>query len=270
MKTIRRWGALAVALAALALCLPQGAAAQTPDNNWHFTLGIDPWAPTINGKLEYALPPGGVGNPVVQIGPNNYLTNLKAEVPIFAEGRKGDFSISAELLYLSLTSEKVTSIFGGGGSIVPITTFSTIRGLESTLVGGYAVAKGQAGTLDVIAGLRYYGLRSTTVSQFSVVGPGGGIVVIKTSISARADLWDGVAGVRGRVSLSKHWFLPYYADIGTGTSSLTYQLVGGVAYAWSWGNTGVVFRRLFYDQKDDKLIQNLSFGGPALYVAFRL
>jgi hypothetical protein len=102
-----------------------------------------------------------------------------------------------------------------------------------------------------------------------VAGPGG-IVPVKGSISAHANLWDGVAGVRGRVNLSKHWFLPYFADIGTGTSSLTYQLVGGVAYAWSWGNTGVVFRRLFYDQKDDKLIQNLSFGGPALYVAFRL
>ena len=42
MNAICRGGALAVALAALALCLPQGAPAQTPDNNWHFTLGIDP------------------------------------------------------------------------------------------------------------------------------------------------------------------------------------------------------------------------------------
>jgi hypothetical protein len=263
-----RGRALSVALAGLALCLPHGGAAQTPDNNWHVIAGIDLWAPTINGnngKLKYTLPPD---NPLVEIGPNDYFQHVKAAVPVFAEARKGDFSIFAELLYLSLTSPERT-IFIVDGGLVPLRTSSSIKGLESTLFGGYTVTRGPAGTFDVIGGLRYFGARTTTDFSFNVVGTGGGIVTIRTDISAHQDLWDGVAGVRGQVNLGRHWFLPYYADIGAGTSSLTYQLIGGVAYSWSWGNTGVVFRQLYYDQKDDKLLQNLRFGSPALYIAFR-
>jgi hypothetical protein len=273
-----RSGALAAALAALVLCLPHGAAAQTPDNDWHFRLGLDGWAPTINGKLKYALPPGSGagGNPEVEVGPNKYLKNLKAVVPVFAEARKGKFSLLADVLYLSLGGESSRVI--GAGLTVPVdvklnsSTSTSIKGTIGALVAGFAVAESPSGSLDAIGGVRYLGLRTTTNWQLSadITGPGGGVVLAKTgSISQRVDLWDGVAGVKGRVNLGEHWFLPYYADIGTGTSSLTYQLDGGVAYAWSWGSTGLMFRHLYYDQKDDKLIQGLKFSGPELTLAFR-
>jgi hypothetical protein len=281
-RSILTGGALAAALAGLALCLPHDAAAQTPDNDWHFTLGLDGWAPTINGKLKYSLPPGtGTGGgvtlpPEVEVGPNKYLKNLKAVVPVFAEARKGKFSFLADVIYLSLGGERSSVI--GAGLTVPVdvklnsSTSTSIKGTMGALVAGFAVADSAGGRLDVIGGVRYLGLRTTTNWQLSadITGPGGGVVLAKTgSISQRVDLWDGVAGVKGRVNLGEHWFLPYYADIGTGTSSLTYQLDGGVAYAWSWGNTGLMFRHLYYDQKDDKLIQGLKFSGPELTLAFR-
>jgi hypothetical protein len=274
MQTMEKpWGVV-VASTILALCLAHGAAAQVPDNDWHFTLGIDGWAPTISGDLKYSLPPGGTP-PEVSVGPNDYLSHLKALVPVFFEARKSKFSIFADVIYLSLGEQKsrVTEV----GPSIPVdvtlnkstsTSFKTVIGL---LVGGYAVAEGQAGHVDVIVGARYLGLKATTDWQLTadITGPGGDVVLSKTgTISKRGDLVDGVTGVRGRLNLGTHFFIPYYADIGAGSSSLTYQLAGGISYGWSWGGAGILFRHLYYDQSDDKFLQSVKLSGPELTLAF--
>jgi hypothetical protein len=268
-------GKLVTAFAVLALCLVHGAAAQAPDNDWHFTVGIDGWAPTINGQLKYSLPPGGSLPPEVEVGPNDYLKNLKGLVPVFAEARKARFSLFADVIYLSLGNEKSSVIQAGQSVPVDIqvnkSTSTSFKGVTAALVAGYAVAEGPWGRVDVIAGARYLGLKTTTDWQLSadITGPGGGVVLTRTgTISQRVDLWDGVAGAKGRFNLSEHWYMPYYGDIGAGSSSLTYQLDGGIAYTWGWGSTGLMFRHLYYDQKDDRLLQGIKFSGPELTLAF--
>jgi hypothetical protein len=37
--------------------------------------------------------------------------------------------------------------------------------------------------------------------------------------------------VKGRFALDEHWFVPYYADLGTGESDLTWQIAGGIGCA---------------------------------------
>ena len=61
-----------------------------------------------------------------------------------------------------------------------------------------------------------------------------------------------------------------YLDGGTGSSSLTWQGMLGVAYSYKWGGVTLAYRHLYYDQKGDKLIQDMRFSGPALGVTFRL
>jgi hypothetical protein len=49
------------------------------------------------------------------------------------------------------------------------------------------------------------------------------------------DLWDGIIGVKGRFLLGgSNWSIPYYLDVGTGSSSLTWQGMLGVAYTYKW------------------------------------
>ncbi len=43
----------------------------------------------------------------------------------------------------------------------------------------------------------------------------------------------------------------------------------GVAYSFKWGAVTLTYRNLYYDQKGDKLIQNMHLSGPALGVTFR-
>ena len=48
----------------------------------------------------------------------------------------------------------------------------------------------------------------------------------------RVDQWDGIVGAKGAFALGdKHkWVVPYYVDIGTGDSDVTWQAELGVGY----------------------------------------
>ena len=56
-------------LAALALGGPFGAAAQTPGDEWKFSITPYLWLPNIDGTLKYSVPPGAAGSPEVEVGP---------------------------------------------------------------------------------------------------------------------------------------------------------------------------------------------------------
>ena len=65
------------------------------------------------------------------------------------------------------------------------------------------------------------------------------------------------------------WFLPYYLDAGAGSSALTAQALAGVGYAFKWGEMVLTYRVVYYDLKDDGLLQDIRFAGPALGASFR-
>jgi hypothetical protein len=89
--------------------------------------------------------------------------------------------------------------------------------------------------------------------------------------SAGQDSWDGVIGVKGKVFFGdeKTWVAPYYADIGTRDSELTYQLVGGIGYAFKWGEVAASWRYLDYTMKSGGPFEDLNLSGPQLSVTFR-
>ena len=69
--------------------------------------------------------------------------------------------------------------------------------------------------------------------------------------------------------LNEKWYIPYYADIGTGQSNLTWQLYAAIGYKFNWGNIRLGYRYLEYDQDDDKFVQDLKLYGPVLGIGFR-
>jgi len=249
-----------------------------PAGQWKFSITPYLWLPNINGTLKYDIPQGAGGSPEVETGPNDYLQNLQSIILLSGEVRKDRWSVFTDVIYLAFTDEnsKVTSVnFGGSlvSSSLNLATSSSLRGTAWTLGAGYAVQTGHALKLDVFGGLRYFSLQASTSWQLDAVvsGPSGSqIFPLAGGISAGADLWDGIIGVRGRIPLgSSDWSIPYYLDIGTGSSQMTYQWLLGIAYSFKWGEVTLAYRDLYYDQADDKLVQNLRFSGPALGATFR-
>ena len=268
---------LASMTAAAIFTAPAHAQAVAPANQWTFSITPYLWLPNINGTLKYSVPPG-TGSPEVEAGPNDYLENLQAVIMISGEARKDRWSVFTDLIYLGFSDEdsSVKSV-NFGGSLVStsanVATSSSFRGTAWTLGTGYAVQTNQTVMLDIFGGLRYFSLEASTDWQLAVAitGPGGGQTFPRTgSISEGADLWDGIVGVRGRVLLgSGDWFIPYYLDVGAGSSNWTWQGMLGVTYSVKWGGVMLAYRNLFYDQNNDKLIQDLRFTGPALGLTFR-
>jgi len=83
--------------------------------------------------------------------------------------------------------------------------------------------------------------------------------------------WDAIVGVKGRVGIgaSREWFVPYYVDIGTGDSDLTWQGMVGIGYAYPWGEVVATWRYLDYSFKSSAKVDDLKMTGPLLGVAFR-
>lgn len=74
---------------------------------------------------------------------------------------------------------------------------------------------------------------------------------------------------RARFGSDLRWFVPYYADIGTGNSDLTWQAIIGLGYSFGWGDVVAVWRYLDYDFESGKPMQSLTFNGVAVGVSFR-
>jgi hypothetical protein len=265
-------------LAALALCGPLSAAAETPGSQWTFSITPYLWLPNINGTLKYSIPQGASGSPEVQVGPNDYLENLNLAFMISGEVRKDRWAVFTDVIYLDFSSQKsgVKSInFGGDlvSSSTNVSTSSTLRGGVWTLGGGYAVLPGRPVEMDVFGGLRYAGVHASTDWQLTaaVTGPNAGQTFPRSgNISERMDLWAGIFGVKGRVWLGRsNWSVPYYLDAGGGTSNMTWQGMLGIAYSWKWGDVSLTYRNLYYVQKGDGLIQDLRLSGPAVGATFR-
>jgi hypothetical protein len=280
----RRSRTLGIGLALMTLVtisLPAYAGDPAPADKWTFAVRPYLWAPGISGTLKYDIPPGGGGGASVDIS-SYILQNLNFALMLSAEARKGNWSVLTDVVYLDVESDdskvKSVSFTGPGGRVevsagADVGTKVNLSGIEWELAGAYTVARGRNSSLDVLAGFRYLGLKAETDWQLSgtITGPGPGqSFAASGSTSDRVDLWDGIIGIRGYVGLGQSkWAIPYYLDVGTGTSTITSQAMAGIEYRYSWGELQLLYRYLYYDLKGDKLLQNVSLNGPAIGVNFR-
>ena len=259
---------LTVALANPLICTHAG---ESMSDAWQFSVTPYLWGPTINGDLKYQAPPGTGGSPEVEVGPNNYLSALNFAMMISGEARKGSWGVLTDIIYLDASTDKsdVKSIAAPLGRSYPIDTGSKagLSGLIWQLGGFYNAVKTPSVTMDALVGFRYFKVKSSLDWQFS--GPLGRFPQ-SGSYSEKQDLLDAIIGIRGKFNIGEgKWFVPYHLDVGTGSSSLTWQGVAGLGYEMGWGDVQLTYRHLYYDQSSDKLLQDFSFSGPALSATFR-
>ncbi len=62
--------------------------------------------------------------------------------------------------------------------------------------------------------------------------------------------------------------MPYYGDIGAGSSNTTWQALLGVGYRFAWGDAVFVVRSLSYNFTDSSEL-DVRMIGPALGASFR-
>jgi len=258
-------------------------AAESDSGGWTFEVAPYAWLPGIEGRLKYDLPPGS-GDPEVGVSGPDLLDMLNFALLLNGTARKGRFSINSDFVYLSLgkdTEGTLVSISPDGpllGTLIPVdadlilSTSTELDGVQWSLSVGYAVRQTEASLTEVFVGTRYFNVESvsnweltTTIDLPGQIEP----FPRSGSVKAKAELWDGIIGIRGRHKIGdSRWVVPYAADIGAGSSDLTWNAMTGLLHEFDWGGLGLVYRHLAYDQDDDELLQSFSFSGPAIVARF--
>ena len=280
------------ALAATFLCAISSVAVAADDpDKWQFQVTPYLWLPTISGDLNFTPPAGGGGGsggggPGIDVGPTDWLDLLNGAALINAGARKGRFSILGDLVYLDMESDNDTvksvtdSISVPGTPVeipidasVSVSASTELDGITWTLALGYVMKQTETSLVDLLVGVRYLNVDIVTNWTLSadITLPGGGVVLpAQGSIGTDLELWDGLVGIHGYFGLGESkWTVPYYLDVGTGSSDLTWQAMAGFAYSYHWGELMLVYRHLYYDEGDSGFLEDFTFSGPAFGARFR-
>jgi hypothetical protein len=270
------------AAAVIAVSAPAAAAdVNAWDGNWHYDFAIYGWFPGVKGTFNFDLPPGVILPPPglgeshsATVTPNDYLSSLQFVLMLAGEARKGNGAIFGDLIYMDMASltSKVKHVTTPSGDVVLPVNADVNVGLRSTIFtlgGSYTIDRTRLGNFDLLGGFRYADMKTSLDWNFSAPN---GILSQSGGTSETINLYDGIVGFRGAVSLSPDgkWYLPYYADIGAGNeSNWTWQAYAGVGYRFDWGNVLVAFRNLSYNTSKSKSVESLDLTGPLIAFDFR-
>jgi len=246
--------------------------AQARPDDWQFHAILYGYFPDIGGKTTF---PAGSGSSI-DVSADTIIDNLKFTFMGTFEAKKGAWGMFTDILYLDVGGSKSQTRDVTIGPVqlpagVTADLSLDVKGTVWTLAGTYRAMTTPEANVDVFAGARMISVKENLGWDFSanvgpIVGPGR-----QGSSEAKITNWDGIIGAKGRVSFGsrREWFVPYYVDVGTGESDLTWQAIGGIGYAFSWGEVLAAWRYLDYKFKSGKKLEDLNFNGPAIGVAFR-
>jgi hypothetical protein len=272
-----RWTAtLAIAGSVLAN-LPFRAEA-ADDGQWHFRVTPYLWFPAMSGSLDAEVP--GLLGPTAgvprqldvstTVNPDSYLSSLQMAAMVSAEASKGKWSILTDIVYTDFSNQdmKIDRAIDRQLQLPAPVSRQARMDLSATiwtLAAGYRVVDDRSWSLDLIGGLRYLEMNSDLT--VTLEGPAGRALRSQKASVDMSD-WDGIVGLRGQVSIQDtKWFVPFYADVGTGDSELTWQGMLGVGYRFDWGEATLVWRALGYQFDNNNM--DLTMNGPGLGVSFR-
>ena len=265
--------ACAATLSCLAALLTNHPSSAQSSDEWRFRAIVYVYLPSIDGETTFPSPGGGGG---ASVDASKILENLNFAFMGTFEADKGRWGMFTDVIYLDIgDSESPSRDISIGGGTLPASVNATIRydlnGWLWTLAGLWRAASAPNYELNLIGGARLFDVDQNIDWQLS--GNIGSVALPDRAGNRMAGVknWDAIVGLKGRVTFGEEhrWFVPYYLDVGTGESSLTWQATAGVGYAFGWGDVMCAWRHIDYDMKSGKSIEAMSFDGPGVAVAFR-
>ena len=268
-------GLLVFAAAALlpALATADEVFATGQSDTWKFSATLYGWLPDVHGTVDFPV----LGTTQdIGVDANTLLNHLNLAALGAFDAHYGAWGAFTDVIYMNLGATKSnTRNFSIGNIGIPATTSADLReSLKTwivTVAPEYRVVADAGWTLDLFVGVRYLNLANTL--DWSITGALGPLPPRNRtgSSQADADIWDGIVGLKGQYAFStdRKWSVPFYLDGGTGDSWNTFQVAGGLAYSFSWGQIGALYRYLEYKPTgSNNRIQEIYFNGPMVGATF--
>ena len=240
---------------------------------WQFAATLYGYIPTIDGKVTYAQD-SRVSD--IHVSMNDVLSHLKMTFQGSLDAHNGRWGIFNDVFYADLGGVKSRGRDFSIGSIgLPASTTTDLsldlKATIWTVAGEYRLATDPAWTVDLLAGARLLDLKPTL--GYSITGDVGPVVLPGRSGTKKVSesLWDGIVGVKGRYAFGddRKWFVPFYLDVGTGQTKLTWQGIAGVGYGFPWGEVAATYRYIEWNAKSGKSLESMSLNGPMISMTFR-
>lgn len=242
-------------------------------SDWRYALSVYGYFPSLNGSSSTQTSPGG---PTIDVSAGNIIDALKFTFMGSFGASNGRYGFFTDFIYLDLGGSKrgdrdftINQAPISGNTSADLSW--DLKGVLWTLGGEYRVVSDPRLDLNLLAGARMFSLKpSLSWSIQGDLGPIGAASRSGTSEN-KETLWDGIVGAKGRYALgdSGRWSMPFYADVGTGESKLTWQAGVGLSYGYSWGEITGMWRYVSYDMKSSSSVEDLSFNGPMIGATWR-
>ncbi len=265
---------LATAGAALIPVIGQAQSAAPAGDRWQTALSIYGFFPSMGGTTSFPTLPG-TPSPGISVDASTILENLKMTFMGSLELHNGKWGAYTDLLYVNVGSSKSgTRDFQVDGRPVDLTGNLNldVKMVGWTLAGQYRLATGDpALTADLLAGARVLSVKNTLGWSFAGAAGSHPLVGRSGSTEVEDSFWDAIIGIKGRYAFGaeRQWFVPYYLDIGTGQTKLTYQIATGIGYKFGWGEMAATWRYISYDMKSGKPVESVTFNGPQIGATWR-
>jgi hypothetical protein len=247
IKKARRTGVLGLVLFAAIVCAGPASAA---DDDWQFDFALYGWLPVIDVEL-----PSGNKSKITR---DDIVNNLDMAFMGRARALKNKWSLTTDIIYFDLQHK-------GREALLPGLDLRKIE-LQAALIKptvGYQVFESDKNLIELYAGGRYFWVQPTLTSEIVTLDPPDSFQDAKSD-----SRWDALVGVRGRYDFSERWYVPYYADIGTGESDSVVDLLAGVGYRFQRVDLVAAWRYLDYDFGNDFPLKTMTVNGPLIGVEY--
>jgi hypothetical protein len=227
---------------------------------WQFSAALYLWGAGVGGETRSGSD--------IEVEFDDIVDDLEMAFMGTFQARKGKWGLLTDVIYLDLSGDDtVNATVPVGPSQIDVTTRADLNmtGWVLHFAGAYNLLSKGMSSLDLLGGVRYLDIDMDLDASLDALGPGRA-----RTLSESENVWDGIVGVTGNISLSNRWYIPYYVDIGTGESDFTWQAVGGIGFRVAkWVDLALVYRYLSWDFDSDIVIDDLDFSGPAFGAIFR-
>lgn len=196
------------------------------------------------------------------------LKNLDIGAMGFIEHRRSKWSFIGDVGHMTLSSDATAT-----NGVLTVQLDAEVKQTTVQAFAGYRAFEQDYGDasfgLDVLGGVRYVYLEANIGIEAVALG-----LVTAASRSRNEDWADGVVGLRAQYNNNNGWGASFQADIGKGSDSNSYQLIGLVNY--DFGNDwkafgGYQFLNLDYEEGAGatRFGVDLNYYGPRFGVSYR-
>ncbi|WMS43799.1 hypothetical protein RDV64_05220 [Acuticoccus sp. MNP-M23] len=227
--------------------------AKPPAPEWSFDVTPYFWMASLSGTASaFGAPPVDVD---MRFG--DILKDLHMSVMLASQARRGRFSLSTDLIYISMSSGASTPF-----QVLADRADLKVKTLEMTALAGYAVVDDERVQIDLVGGPRLWHVEDTIALK-------GGLLNGR-SFSDQATWVDAMAGVRGRFALTERIHLTGTALAGGGSSAFAWDVLGGLSYDVGDNFSATIgYRGLGVDYDDDGFEFDMKMHGPMIGATLR-